>query len=162
MNNDRRKLLIGSAGVPLILTVRPALGQARTSLSCLERAWQQGAPYKVLHEYEDEWLRKKVEVYRLETWDDEKKKWQTLENRKFILGTDDSTYWELDRHNPYAGQALATPLKRGGGVKETRLESRNALVYVGDDGIRGYAWEPKGGQACTRSCWTSMMPTQNV
>ncbi len=162
MDNDRRKLIVGSASLPLILTVRPALGQARTSLSCLDKDWQKETPYKILHEYEDEWLRKKVDVYELARWDDKQKKWETLENRKFILGTDDSTYWELDRYNPYAGQAVATPMKRGPAIKETKLESRNALAYVGDDGIRGYAWEPKGGQVCTRSCWTSMMPTNTL
>jgi hypothetical protein len=162
MDNDRRKLIVGSASLPLILTIRPALGQARTSLSCLDKVWQQDTPYRILYEYEDEWLRKTLDIFQLETWDEQTKKWTVLENRKFIVGTDGATYWELDRNNPNAGQALATSFRRGGGVKETRLVSRNALVYVGDDGIRGYGWEPNGGQACTRSCWTSMMPTNNA
>jgi hypothetical protein len=161
MNNDRRKLLIGSAGVPLILTVRPALGQARRSLTCVDKM-NKDKPYKILHEYEDEWMRKKVDVYRLEKWDDQKKKWETLENRKFILGTDGSTYWELDRHNPYAGPASATFMKRGSGIKETRLESRNALAYMGDKEVRGWGWEEKGGKHCAKSCWMSMNATNNV
>ncbi|MGH7342355.1 MAG: hypothetical protein ACREKH_17860 [Candidatus Rokuibacteriota bacterium] len=158
MDNDRRKLIIGSASLPLILTVRPALGHARTSLSCREKDERKDKPYKILNDHEDEWMRKKVDVYRLAKWDDKDKKWKTLENRKFIGGTDGVTYWELDHNNPYSGQAWATSMRRGNDIKETKLEQRHALAYMGDDDMRGYGWEPKGGKHCSRSCWMSMKP----
>jgi hypothetical protein len=155
MDNDRRKLIVGSASLPLILTVRPALGHARRSLTCKDKMDTE-KPYKILHEYEDEWMRKKVDVYRLAKWDDKKKKWETIENRKYILGTDGHTYWELNPQSPWSGQAWATSMKRGNGIKETKLESRNALAYMGDQDMKGWGWEEKGGKHCMKSCWMSM------
>jgi len=159
MDRNRRKLLQGSAAVPLILTVRPAAATARTSLSCVDKDKQKPKPHEVLHKYEDEWMRKKyVPIYRLAKWDDKKKKWETLEDRRFICGTDGATYWELDRYNPYSGPATQTSMRRGHNLKETKLEERHALMYVNEYGETGFGWDTKGGYHCSKSCWSSMKP----
>jgi hypothetical protein len=160
MDRNRRKLLQGSAAVPLILTVRPAAATARTSLSCIDKDRYKPPPHEILKKYEDEWLRKKyVPVYRLTKWNDTRKKWETLEDRRFICGTDGATYWELDRSAPYSGPATMTSMRRGTNIKETQLEVRNALMYVNDHGETGWGWDTKGGYHCSKSCWTSMKPT---
>lgn len=160
MEANRRKLVLGSAAVPLILTVRPAAGHARTSLTCREKDKHKPRPHDILRKHEDEWMRKKnVAIYRLAKWDDKKKKWETLEDRRFICGTDAHTYWELDRYNPYSGQATITSMRRGHAIKETKLEERHALAYMDEYGeMRGYGWEPKGGAHCSKSCWHSLKP----
>jgi len=162
MDNDRRKLVLGSAAVPLILTVRPAAANAKTSIAaCMDKDALKKKPHHVLASkgYPDEWMRKHVDVYRLAKWDEQKKKWDTLEDRRFICGADGSTYWELDKYSPYTAPAKPTSMKRGHGIKETKLEERLALAYFEKDGkLSGYAWEPKGGNHCTKSCWTSMVP----
>lgn len=157
MDSNRRKLVLGSTAVPLILTVRPAAATARTSLTCLDKARNKPKPHYILHNHEDEWLRKRVDVWRLAKWNG--KKWETLANRRFIRSTDGYTYWELDRDQPYSAQALPTSMRRGPDIKETKLEERRALAYISDDGeMRGYGWEPKGGTHCLKSCWSSLKP----
>jgi hypothetical protein len=161
MDVNRRKLLQGSAAVPLILTVRPAAAHARASLSCMDKDTKREKPYSILKSSgsPDEWMRKKIGVYQLAVWDEHKKKWETLENRRFIHGVDGDSYWELDRHSPHSAPALRTSMTRGTGIQETKLEERMALAYFGDDGdLRGYGWEDHGGKHCTTSCWNSLKP----
>jgi hypothetical protein len=148
MDLNRRKLLQGSAAVPLILTVRPAAATARRSLSCMDQDAKREKPQHILKSagHPDE-------------WDEKKKKWDTLEHRRFISGFDGHSYWELDKHNPYSAPAVLTSMTRGTGIKETKLEERLALAYFGPTGeLRSYGWETGGGTHCTKSCWTSVAP----
>ena len=165
MDNHRRKLVLGSAAVPLILTVRPAAATARTSIAtCIDKDAKKKKPHYVLENpgNPDQWMRKVVDVYRLDVWDEGQKKWKKLDDRKFICGVDSKTYWELDRYSPYTAPAWATSMKRGTGIKETKLEQRLALAFMENDGkVVGYGWEPKGGKHCTKSCWSSMLPKQH-
>ena len=161
MDTDRRKLVLGSAAVPVLLTVRPAAAQARTSIGvCLQRDARREKPRQILAIGQpDEWLRIRLNVYRLAVLDEAKKEWKTLENRKFILGVDRSSYWELDRLLPDVAPAAPTTMIRGIGIRETKIDERFALAYVGQQGeILGYGWEPRGGTHCTTSCWTSVAP----
>ena len=162
MDIDRRKLVLGSAAVPLILTVRPAAAYARTSIgACLERDARRDKPYDVLANpgQPDEWMRIRADVFRLAVWDEHKREWKTLENRQFILGFDRSTYWELDRHRPYSAPASPSSMSKGMGVKESKIDERLALAYLGPEGeVRGYGWEARGGTHCTKSCWASLAP----
>jgi hypothetical protein len=161
MTIDRRKVILGSGAVPLILTVRPAAAQARSSYSCIERDARRSKPYNVLASAgePDEWLRVRADVFQLTIRDQERNEWKTLENRQFILGADRSTYWELDRLQPFSAPAHPTAMNRGTGIKETKMSERLALAYLGPEGeIRGYGWEPRGGTHCTKSCWASFAP----
>jgi hypothetical protein len=162
MDNDRRKLLLGSAAVPLILTVRPAAAHANKSIAvCMEKDRNKPKPHRILEskDHPDQWMRKRVDVYELARWDNDKKKWKTLEDRRFIHGTDGQTYWELDRYNPYTADARPTSMRRGHSITERKLDERLALAYLDHDGeVTGYGWEPKGGYHCTKSCWQSLKP----
>jgi collagenase-like PrtC family protease len=128
---------------------------------CIDKDAKKKKPNVVLESpgKPDHWVRKVVDVYRLEVWDDDKHKWKKLDDRRYICGVDGRTYWELDRHHPYTAPARATPLKRGHGVKETKLEQRLAIAFMDDEGkYTGYGWETKGGKHSTKSCWHSMVP----
>ena len=165
MDNDRRKLLLGSAAAPLILTVRPAAAHARTSIAmCMDKDAKKAKPHEILasHGHADHWMRKSVDIYRLSVWDEHKRKWNTLDNRRFMCGVDGQTYWELDRNAPYSAPARPTSMRRGHGVQEVRIDQRMALAYLEYDGnfakVVGYGWEPKGGKHYTKSCWHSIKP----
>jgi hypothetical protein len=161
MEDLRRKLLKTSAGLPLVLTVRQASGWARTSLvQCLERDAKR-RPREVLshNPHADELMRARMDILELSYWDDHKKKWVELEDRRFYLGMDKSTYWELDRHDPYRAPARPSKYRRGHGIREKRKGERYALVYVKEDGrVVGVAWEKHGGSHSTKSCWASLVP----
>jgi hypothetical protein len=161
MDSDRRKLVLGSAAAPLVLTVRPAAAQARTSIgACLERDARRERPLEVLASGEpDEWMRIRLDEFELEVQDEAKGVWKKLENRRFILGVDQHTYWELDHLLPEIAPAIPTSMTQGPGVREMRVGERLALAYVGRDGeVVGYGWEPQGGTHCTTSCWASVVP----
>src|SRR5262245_27753062 len=119
MDTDRRKLVLGSAAVPLVLTVRPAAAQARTSIgACLARDARRERQLEVLASGEpDEWMRYRLDEFELAVWDETKKDWQTLENRRFILGVDKHTYWELDHLLPEIAPAIPTSMIQGLGVR---------------------------------------------
>jgi hypothetical protein len=166
MDNNRRKLVLGSAAVPLVLTVRPAAAHAKKSIACEGKVTDK--PYEILKTNDDNHMRKWVVVCALEVkeYDQEKKKdvwkaqlWNSHDKKKFICGTDDS-YWVLDKDNPYHAQAQKTSLKKGYGVKEIKLEEKQALAYYSSDSYHetGYGWEPKGGKHYTKSCWNSIKP----
>jgi hypothetical protein len=172
MNPDRRKLLLGSAAVPLVLTVRPAAAHAKKSIGCLsDDKPDYKKPHEILKSHDDGYMRKWVAVYALEVeeYDDVKKKhawklqtWDAHDKKKFICGTDD-TYWLLDKHAPYHADATKTQLKKGYGVKEIKLEDKQALAYFKSDDHHeiGYGWEKKGGKHYTKSCWNSIKPKKH-
>jgi hypothetical protein len=82
-----------------------------------------------------------------------------IEDRRYYLGMDKSTYWELDRHDPYRAPAKPSKYRKEHGIREKRKGERHALVYVKDDGrVVGVAWEKHGGTHCSKSCWTSLVP----
>jgi hypothetical protein len=161
MENLRRKLLKSSAALPVILTVRQASGNAKTSLvQCLE-ADAKKKPHEVFayDSYTDEFMRAKKDILELEYWDDGKKKWVEIKDRRFYLGMDNSTYWELDRDDPYRAPAKPSSHRKGYGVREKKKGERHTLVYVKDDGhVVGEAWEKHGGNHCSKSCWASLVP----
>lgn len=166
MDTNRRKLLKGSAAAPLILTVRPAAATARTSLAvCIERDATRRRPDQILasNSHADEWMRAKVDILELTVWDSDKKKWVELEDRRFFLGFDKTTYWQLDRHDPYRAPASPSRYHKGTSVREEKKGERHALVYVNNEGrVVGTAWEKRGGTHCTQSCWASVIPTHRA
>ena len=162
MHDTRRKLLQGSAALPLVLTVRPASGEARTSVaSCLQRDAERRPEYILASTAQpDDWMRAKIDILELTIWDSDKKKWVELTDRKFFLGFDKATYWECDRGDPWRRPASPSSYRRGMNVKEAKKGQRNALVYVSspDGRVVGMAWERHGGHHSTKSCWTSLVP----
>ena len=164
MDNNRRKLVLGSAAVPLVLTVRPAAATAKKSIACIADGKQPDKPYEILKTSDDGYMRKWVAVYSLEVYDYDDKKWKlqswnSQNKKKYICGTDDS-YWALDKDSPYHAQATKTSLKKGYGVKEIKLEDKQALGFYSSDSYHetGYGWETKGGTYYKKSCWNSIKP----
>jgi hypothetical protein len=162
MQDTRRKLLQGSAALPLVLTVRPASGRATTSLaSCLQRDADRRPEYILAsNAHSDDWMRAKVDILELSVYDTDTRKWVELKDRKFFLGFDRATYWECDRNDPWRSPASPSNLRKGVNVKEEKKGQRNAIVYVSnpDGRVVGMAWEKHGGYHTTRSCWTSLVP----
>ncbi|MGH6689678.1 MAG: hypothetical protein ACREF4_03240 [Gammaproteobacteria bacterium] len=169
MDNNRRKLILGSAAVPLVLTVRPAAATAKKSIACIaDGKYDDKKPWEILKKDDDGYMRKWVAVCWLEVeeYDDAKKKnvwklqtWNSQNKKKFICGTD-QCYWLLDKDDPYHAQATKTSFKKGYGVKETKFEDKQALAYYSSDSYHetGYGWEPKGGKHYKKSCWSSIKP----
>ena len=166
MQNLRRKLLLGSAAAPLILTVRQASAHAKASnMACLGKDGHGNnynhKPDDILasNPHADEWMRAKCDVVELTVWDHDKKKWLGLKDDRFFLGFDKSTYWKLDKHAPYSAPASASKYKKGHGVQEHKKGEVYPVVYAKDDGdIVGMAWETHGGKNFTKSCWMSAFP----
>jgi hypothetical protein len=163
MDNSRRKLVLGSAAVPLVLTVRPAGAHAKRSIACIaDGKLDHKPPHDRLKDHEDETMRKWIDVYSLEVekWDHDKKKmvWKKLEH-KYICGTD-HTYWKLDKDHPYTRDAVKTEMKRGLGVKEVKIDRKAAVKFYRRDDFEetGYAWETHGGMHLKKSCWNSIKP----
>jgi hypothetical protein len=168
MDKNRRKLVLGSAAVPLVLTVRPAAAHAKQSIACIAEGKGYDKPHEILKTHDDGHMRKWVAVYALEVeeYDEVKKKkvwklqkWNSEHKKKFICGTDD-TYWVLDKDDPYHAEAKKTSMKKGYGVKEIKLEDKQALAYYSSDNYHetGYGWETKGGKHYKKSCWNSIKP----
>jgi len=161
MQEIRRKLLKGSAAVPLILTVRQASAHARTSLAaCLDKEVKRKPSEVFTHSpHADEWLRAKIDVVELSFWDEHKRKWVDIEDRRFYLGFDKSTYWQLDRHDPYRAPASPSKYRKGQVVREKKKGELHPLVSVRENGqVVGMAWEKHGGMHLSKSCWASIIP----
>ncbi len=156
MQNTRRKLLKGSAAAPLIFTVQPAAATARTSIACMSHDQQKPMPGDVLAPSgsADQWLRKNIHLHQLTISDNGKPLF--LKDRYFVRSWDNSSYWELKPGNPFGAMPAPSPY-RFGQVTESSYGERMALIQVDDKGNPiGWLWEPKGGQKCTKSCWTSI------
>jgi len=165
MKDIRRKFLGSALATPLVLTVRQASAHAKTSLvACLERDGKRRVDDILAHSsHSDEMMRAKVDILELSYWDDRKNKWVEIEDRRFILGFDKSTYWQLDRDDPYRSPASPSQYRKGSGIREKKKGERHALVYVKDDGrIVGMGWEKRGGTQCSKSCWASLVPKQHA
>jgi len=162
MEKLRRKLVLGSAAAPLVLTIRQASAHAKTSaMACLGKNGYGHKPDHILvsDPHADEWVRAKCDLLELTVWDHDKKKWVELKDRKFFLGFDKSTYWQLDKHNPYTAPASASSYRKGTGVQEKKKGEVHPVVYMHDDGrVVGMAWETHGGKPSTNSCWASAFP----
>ncbi len=157
----RRNLLKSAAGLPLVLTVRPASAQAKTSLAaCLHRDEKHRVREVFTRDPQaDEWLRAKLDMVELSYWDEDKRKWVDIEDRRFYLGFDKSTYWQLDRHDPYRAPASPSKYRKGHGVREKKKGELHPVVSVREDGqVVGVAWEKHGGRHISKSCWASLIP----
>jgi hypothetical protein len=162
MKDVRRKLVGSALATPLVLTVRQASARAKTSMAaCLQEDANRARPEYVLAsaEQQDEWLRAKVDICELSVWNHEKREWVDLKDRRFYLGTDNQTYWQLDSRDPWRAPASPTQYRKGSWVREHKKGVRYMVVHVRSDGkVVGKGWEKNGGQHTTKSCWASVVP----
>jgi hypothetical protein len=105
----------------------------------------------MLETTEDEWLRMDRDIVEL------CKNGSTtpLSNRRFYIGNDGLTYWELKQTTSgLVGQPTTY-------TTATHRISRNLskgkfLIQHKDGQVVAYGWEDKGGKNITCSCWTSL------
>lgn len=157
---DRRKLLKGTLSAPMVMTVTPALGVARTSLmACMDNAAGKpvGAVAPLANAYPDEWLR--IELDILEVTLPNGKGEMVVQPGRYFAGYDRITMYKLADLRPES--APATPVREFNagtpGMRTRVVEKRRALAYVDRAGqVTGYAWEPRGGAHITASCYASI------
>jgi hypothetical protein len=163
MDNNRRKLVLGSAAVPLVLTVRPAAAHAKKSIACIADGKEPDKPWHILKTGDDGFMRKWVVVCNLEvkdgnTW--KLQKWSQNKKKEYICGTN-GWYWLLDKDDPYHAPAGKSEFQKDGwGIKEIKVADMQALAYYSSESFHetGWGWETKGGKYYKTSCWNSIKP----
>lgn len=158
---ERRRLLKGSISAPLVLTVTPALGIARTTfMACFNKgiANPAGTVAPLADIPPDEWLRIDLDIVEVRL--PNAKGDLVLQPGRYFVGADRTTMFRLADVRP--DSAPATPIQAFNGFTpgmQTRVvERRRALAYVDRNGdIVGYAWQPSGGTHITASCYASVL-----
>jgi hypothetical protein len=158
---DRRKLLKGSLSAPMVFTVTPALGAARTTfMACFDKGIENpGSTVAPLAELPpDEWLRVDLDIVEIRM--PNAKGQLVLQPGRYFVGTDRATMFRLDDVRPES--TPATPMQAfnayAPGMQTRVVERRRALAYVDRNGeIVGYAWQPSGGAHITASCYASVL-----
>ena len=155
MDKRKRNLVKAGLAAPLVLTVRTASATAASSAwACIERdakeATQWPYPEKML-ETPDDWLRMDKDIVEIKRYGSP----SPLSNRRFYLGYDGQTYWELKQtSNGVLGEATTFNTAQYG--VNRKLGQGKFLVQHQDGQIVTYGWEDKGGKNITCSCWTSL------
>jgi hypothetical protein len=158
---DRRKLLQGSVAAPLVLTVSPALGVARTTfMSCAQKGAGQptGVVAPLAEVPADEWLRVDLDVFQIHLTN--AKGELVAQPGKYFVGPDRVTMFRLADVRP--DSVPATPVQSFNaytmGLQRRVVERRRALAYVDEEGeVVGFAWQPAGGMHMTASCHASVL-----
>jgi hypothetical protein len=158
---DRRKLLKGTLSAPVVMTVSPVLGAARTTfMACVDNAAAKPvssvAPVAAMSP--DEWLRVDLDILQV-TLPDAKGQ-PAVQPGRFFVGPDKVSMYRLAEIRPESSPAtpvrefnLGTP-----GMQTRTVEKRRALAYVDRQGnVVGYAWQPRGGAHITASCYASVI-----
>jgi len=108
---------------------------------------------KMLETSSDEWMRKSINKLEL-TVPKNGGGTTTLYNRYFVRSYDGTEYYEIT-----SGAPVLSSYKPGLGIGETVKGQQLALLKVDKDGhYVSWHWEPKTGQKCTRSCYSSIKP----
>lgn len=163
MNISRRELVKGGLAAPLVLTLRHASAQAQTSLSCLQKSMSQAqiSPPPKWANSADSWLRKSVKIYKLQRWDDKKKKWEWLAGGKYLFyfpSNNTRQYNQLNAEIPFdTGSMVTNPALTPSNTTQGPYITRQAIVYVDSKGAEvGFAWEkPAQSFVTSQSCATS-------
>jgi hypothetical protein len=158
---DRRHLLRGTLAAPLVMTISPALGQARTTfMACFDNS-----AYKRVTSVAptpgasgDEWLRIDLDI--LEVRLPNGKGEMVAQPGRYFVGPDRISMFRLADVRPET--VPATPVREfhanTRGMQARPVEKRRALAYVDrHGGVVGYAWQPRGGAHITASCYASVM-----
>jgi hypothetical protein len=158
---DRRKLLGGTVAAPLVMTVTPVLGQARTTfMACIDNAAARpvGLVAPLEHATADEWLRVDLDILEVKLLKED----GTLVTQpgRFFVGPDGVSVFRLAEPRPES--APATPVREFSaftpGMQKRTVEKRRALAFVDKNGgVIGYAWQPRGGAHITASCYASVI-----
>lgn len=157
---DRRKLLRGGLSAPLVMTVTPVLGAARTTFTaCLNNGASQPVPTVAPGAaHQDEWLRVDLNIFEVELTDGEGK--LVKQAGRYFIGPDGNTMYRLADLNPESVPASMVQDFNAQtlGLKRKQVEIRKALAYVDETGQKtGYAWQPRGGKHVTASCYASVL-----
>lgn len=158
---NRRKLLRGTLSAPLVMTVTPVLGQARTTfMACVDNAAIKPVSSVAPAEsaFPDEWLRLDLEILEVKV-PNEKGELVAQEGRYFV-GPDRTTMYRLADVRPESAPATVVHRFHAHtmGMQTRTIERRRALAYVDRDGsVVGYAWQPRGGAHITASCYASVL-----
>ena len=158
---DRRKLLKGTLAAPVVMTVTPALGAARTTfMACVDNSAANPvsaiAPLSSAHE--DEWLR--VELDILEVTLPNGKGEMVAQPGRYFAGFDKISMYKLADTRPESAPAILVREFNAGtmGMRTRVVEKRRALAYVDRQGnVIGYAWQRRGGWQITASCYASVL-----
>jgi hypothetical protein len=158
---DRRKLLKGTLSAPLVMTVSPVLGAARTTfMACVDSSKSKpvSSVVPVGSISQDEWLRVDLDILevRIPNGNGE----LVMQPGKYFVGPDKTAMYKLADVRPESVPATVvrefhafTP-----GIRTRTVEKRRALAYVDRQGeIVGYAWQPRGGSHITASCYASVI-----
>jgi hypothetical protein len=158
---DRRKLLKGTLTAPLVMTVSPVLGAARTTfMACVDNAAAKPvssvAPVAGINP--DEWLRIDLDILQVTLADG--KGQPVVQPGRFFVGPDKVSMFRLADIRPES--MPATPVREFNlgtpGMQTRTIEKRRALAYVDREGsVVGYAWQPRGGAHITASCYASVI-----
>lgn len=158
---ERRKLLKGTLSAPLVLTVTPVLGVARTTfMACVDNAAVKpvSTVLPTPGAYVDEWLRIDLEIEEVSL--PNAKGEQVVQSGRFFVGPDKVSMYRLADTRPDVSPATLVQQFNAStmGLQRRPVEKRQALAYVDRDGrVVGYAWQPRGGAHITASCYASVM-----
>lgn len=160
MKSARRRVLKGTAAVPLLFTMRPASAHALGSVvSCLKKdAIKSGGdskPHEVAKTNLDGWVRVRCDLFEVSVYSGHKLK--KLDG-KYFLGADKVRYWKLAGHFGRETCSASEHTIHSCSARKTG-EFRYMLAYVDQTGNQtGYAPQANGGHPVTGSCWSSIRP----
>lgn len=158
---DRRKLLKGTLSAPLVMTVTPVLGAARTTfMACVDRSAAKpvGSIAPNPGAYADEWLRVDLDIFEVSLPNGKGE--QVVQAGRYFIGPDKVSMYRLADVRPESVPATLVQQFNvsTAGLQRRPVDRRMALAYVDRDGrVVGYAWQPRGGSQITASCYASVM-----
>ena len=158
---NRRQLLKGTLSAPVVMTVTPALGVARTTfMACVDNSAVKPvssiAPLASANP--DDWLR--IELDILEVSLPNGKGEVVVQPGRYFAGFDRISMYRLADTRPESAPARLVREFNAGtpGVRTRVIEKRRALAYVDREGhVVGYAWQRRGGWQITASCYASVL-----
>jgi hypothetical protein len=156
MDKSKRQLVKAGLAAPLVLTVRTASATAGSSAwACVDRdakrALEYPTPTKMVETTVDDWLRNNREIVSICQYGRNTPLW----NRRFFLGYDGMTWWEL-KSTSTGTTAEKTTMTTSGYYKYSKVGTGKFISYHKDGDVVGWGWEDKGGKNITASCWTSI------
>jgi hypothetical protein len=160
-NAGRRRALQGLAA-PLVMTVVPGSALATGSVGlCLNRCDEDARGYKKVSAFKsnlDDWVRVQRQLYKLKI---KKKKggYDDLGSRRFFLGKDGSTFWELKTVSGKLTGVKTGYIKGSPSVQYTQVNSYTyAIAYVDRYGeVKSFGVEnTHSGKISSTSCWNSL------
>jgi hypothetical protein len=160
----RRHLLKGSLAAPLVLTVRSAAGtgMAMTSAgACRMRDKDRYGDENVYkfrkYKDEDEWLRKEVQICKLE----KKDSWGRYQqvSGEYFKG-DTGCWWQMVKNGDDCNVYQKSDYDDSNCRIYQYVRKEYGLVCVDEYGqVKGFAWEKPSYSPITCSCWASLKLT---